>query len=1502
MIQTESLWERERKHSPGDNAETELREAELQEAELRTMREAAMQLAARLGWLPKISSSDTFARRCRKLTAVFQDVFKGVDAAFAQAPSSEDLLWLRDNAQQLSSAARLVADDLVPLTHLPHVGNGGEIVPRVLAIAEAFFDETEDLFCKNKFKAFCLAFEETTPLQFHEIGALVPALKLVLLERIASRGKCLVDDPTSRSSKRVTTQIRSLRNATQTSWKEELEALIPFDWILREDPAGAYAAMDIESRNVYRERVANIAKRSDRTELEVAKEALTLARYAQQKKFSDARIALRESHIGYYLVSEGVSEGTTLLCQRVGYHPTFSERLRTWLRKHPDEYLFFGIGVLTFAIMTGAVWLLTPAWTSPVLVLLSMLILLLPSSQAAVQLMNYLTTSLLPAGSLPKLDFSENIPNDCTTLVAIPTLLLNEEQVHALVESLEVRFLGNHNRNLHFALVSDLPDSHQLAPEDNPLVALAARLIRELNERYSAQNSGSFYLFHRHRVYNPRQRGWMGWERKRGKLLDLNQLLRGQYDRFPVKVGDLSTLSKIRFVITLDTDTELPRGTAHRMVGAMAHPLNQAIIDPVNNIVVAGYGILQPRVGISVQCTARSRLAAIFAGETGLDPYTRAISDVYQDLYGEGTFAGKGIYEVDTISRVLDRRFPRNALLSHDLVEGAYARAGLTTDIVVIEDYPSHYSAYNRRKHRWLRGDWQIVEWLTDRVRDQSGARVPNPISLVSRWKILDNLRRSLVEPATCLLLLFGWLVMGHPFLWTLATICILFVPAWVEFAIALIRATVARQPRIASEALGNLMAANFTILLTLTLLAHQTLLSLDAVVRALVRYTVTRQRLLDWETAAEAELGGMRRTPVDRYIDWMPFFAIGLGLVIWLARPQSLLAAAPILGLWACSKLLALWLNGSPLEAAPEIARKDVWFLRRTALHTWRYFAQFSSEEHNWLVPDNIQDAPRKVAASVSPTNMGLLLNARQAANELGYITVPELVELTRKTLDTLIRLPKYRGHLMNWYETRTLKPKPPFFISSVDSGNLVASLWTLQQGCLDHLRQPLVARELTEGLLDHLRVLVNLRALPKRVLSRSEAEFRGGRLQEDDWLTPVLNFPDHVLDEKTSPAESDPDSEIAWFREQARLRVQNVRNTVRGYIPWMLPEFAELREKLMADASSIDDVLLRQLPDLISELEARLDDTLQSVRNGDGPLWERLRLMLPEARQNALRLIEDLRQISEQAGALANAMDFTFLLDEQRLLMSVGFDAKSEELQPYCYDLLATEPRTAVFIAIAKEDIPQDCWFRLNRPFTRDRGRPVLLSWTGTMFEYLMPSIWMRTYPNTLLDRASVAAVQAQQAYAADKGIPWGISESACSKRNEAGDYHYEAFGVPNLAQKKSGSDPLIVSPYSTLLALNVDRKAALSNLHRMDALGWFGPYGFYEAGDYTNSRSRFHGPRCEIVRSWMVHHEGMSLLALANFLCDNVVQHWFHSDRRVQATELLLQEKPVSHMRPV
>jgi cyclic beta-1,2-glucan synthetase len=1474
-----SIAEAESQHEPAGEA-----------SDLPGLRAAAKEFASRLGWLPGVRTSKTFSRRCRKLKTAFQPLFAKVEAARRLNPESDDLRWFSDNDQLIYGELRSVAGELKPMKQLPHArGRKGEVVPRVLALAQAFLDLTGNHFREAAFTTFLQAFQEDTVLELREVWAAVPALKLVLLERIVARCRCLLQDPTNQSNG-LSVCVRSLRDITHTSWKSALEPLIGFDAILRRDPAGSYARMDFESRYLYQKKLSKIARRSDLPETEVAREALLLAQQAQARTYRDPRSKMRQSHIGYYLIGEG----RETLCQRVGSRPDFIQSLRAQLRRHPDEFFLPGIAILTFATITGILLLLTSPSSPPELLVLSVLMLLVPCSQSAVQIMNYLVSALLPAQILPKLDCSEGVPDDCVTLVAIPTLLLNEKQVRGLVEDLEVRFLGNHDPNIHFALVSDLPDSDEPAPESNPLIDLCASLIHELNERYGGKQMGSFFLLHRHRVYNPREKGWMGWERKRGKLLDLNKVLRGQYDSFPIKVGDLSVLPKVRFVLALDSDTELPRGAAHRMVGTMIHPLNQAIIDPEKNIVVAGYGILQPRVAVSVQSTARSRLAAIYAGETGLDIYTRAISDAYQDLYGEGSYTGKGIYEVDTVHRVLDQRFPRNALLSHDLIEGAYARAGLASDIEVIEDYPSHYSAFNRRKHRWLRGDWQIAEWLSSRVPDESGAHVANPISLVSRWKILDNLRRSLVEPATFLFLMFGWLIPGESAIrWTLAAILILIIPSWFELAFGLVRAIALRKKTVALEAVSAFYGTNFSVLLTVIFLAHQTLLSLDAVVRALVRRNVTRERMLEWETAAEAELG-TRSTPIDRYLNWMPFFAAAVGLLVWLVQPHSLIAAIPILVLWAGSKLVAEWLNEAPSLPGENLSRPDTLFLRRAAVYTWRYFAEFCTEEHNWLIPDNVQEQPPAVAARISPTNLGLLLNARQVAVELGYLTVPELALLTQQTLTTAARLAKHRGHLLNWYDTRTLVPLDPRFVSSVDSGNLLASLWTLQHGCLDRLRRPLFERCLAEGLLDHFRVLAEAKVLPRKQLAQYEASFR-----DKKWRLSILELRETDFESRAAE-ESGRDDDTNWFSLQAQLRVRNIRQLVQSYEPWWLPEFAPLREELGVSATSIGRVPVQQLPDLIRELQAQIDRMLPSLPEERRLLCGDLMKLLAQARTNAVFLAENLRKLGAQAGEMADAMDFGFLLDPHRKLMSVGFDTQSGQLQNSCYDLLATESRIAIFVAIAKEDIPQDGWFLLGRRHTLDHGRPVLLSWTGTMFEYLMPSLWMRSYPDTLLDRARVAAVRSQQAYAARRGVPWGISESAYSKLDEHGNYQYQAFGLPQLSLMRRESNPLVISPYSTFLALSVDPPASLRNLRRMQALGWFGSFGFYESADYTTSRGRLGWSRSQIVRCWMAHHQGMSLLSVANLLCDNVVQRWFHTDTRVQATELLLQEKPVVHVR--
>jgi len=1463
-----------------------------------TLRVKAEDLAQNLPWLPSVRSSNLFYERLYAVREALKPIFRATASPLPESGVSDDFRWLYDNVRLLDTEQQSLGEAFKRLRKIPHVRNaGGEVVPRVLAVAEGYLVATEYRFGEEEFSSFIQAFQSTVILEIRELWGLVPALRLVLLERIAARGGRAVTDPAGEHG--VGVCIRSLRDISQISWREILEPLIQLDHVLREDPAGSYGEMDFDSRDLYRKKLSQIARHSDFSETDVAREAVKLAREAQRRDYKDARVALRESHVGYYLLGAGKAS----LYERVGYRAPFFQKLQAWLRGHPDEFFLPGIEILTLVIMSAAVWFLTDAYSAPLLIVLAMLVLLLPSSQSAAQLMNYLTTALMPAEILPKMDFSEGIPEDCTSLVAVPCLLLNEEQVHGLVEDLEVRFLGNHDPNLHFALLSDLPDAREPASEESPLIDLCSALIKELNAKYAGRNMGSFFLLHRHRVYNPRERVWMGWERKRGKLLDLNNLLRGQFDSFPVKIGDASVLPEVRFVITLDSDTELPRGSARRMIGAMAHPLNQAIIDPEKNIVVEGYGILQPRVGVSVQSTARSRLAAIYAGETGLDIYTRAISDAYQDLYGEGSFTGKGIYEVDAVFKVLSRRFPRNALLSHDLIEGAYARAGLASDIEVIEDYPSHYSAFNRRKHRWLRGDWQIAGWLFPRVRNESGARVPNPLSLISWWKIFDNLRRSLVEPATFVLLVFGWLAaVGTPGHWTLAALAILFVPVWFQLVFGLLRAAFTRKMRTARESLSAFYVANISVFLNFVFLAHQMLLALDAVVRASVRRLVTRERLLEWETAAQAEMGSERQAPVDTYLNLIPLLAIALGALVALARPAALPAAIPVLLLWFCSKPVASWLNQPSVAPRAEASQKDVRFLRSAALRTWRYFAEFSSEEHHWLLPDNVQEEPPAVAARVSPTNLGLLLNARQVACEFGYLCLPEFAEQTLRTLATIEQLKKYRGHLLNWYDTRTLQPLAPQFVSSVDSGNLLASLWTLQQGCLETLRRPLVHARLREGLLDYLRELLQLRTLPRRQLASLQKKLRSA-----NWLQAILSLDDAAL--SVSRVTAKPrgaragvrEEDTGWFLEEAQRRVRAVRQLVNGCLPWLLPEFSPLRLNSGLGLTASETLSLEQLPNFMSRLEEGLERALRSTDADEhAPLYSRLLQVLPAARANVVNLIRDLRLVALETGKLAEHMEFGFLFNRRRKMMSVGFDVDSGKLQSACYDLLATESRTAIFAAIAKDDIPQESWFLLGRAHTLDEGRPVLLSWSGTMFEYLMPGLWLRSYSNTLLERSRAAVVRSQQAYAAKRHVPWGISESAYYKFDEAGNYQYYAFGLPHLALGKREMKAPVISPYSTFLALNVDPVAALQNLRWMADMGWFGAHGFYEAADYAASRRWFWRPRHHLVRCWMAHHQGMSLLAIANFLNDNVVQRWFHSERRVQATELLLHEKPVADVR--
>ena len=707
------------------------------------------------GWhvAHKPGGAGSFGRRIDATAQSLDQLFVVLDArpvpTYLPGEPLDPLLELRQNPRLLRSVVVEVSTVRKKLGRLPRTIRDQENdEPRIVTVADAYLQATGSEYNADAIKTFIDQVQQYDALELQELWALAPVMKFLLLEEIIVQANGVLQDEASHTeagAELLKTRMRSLRDIGYADWFTLIEPLVVYDPVLQQDPVNAYRFMDFDSREAYRKRVAEIARYSDCSELEVAQAALKLALESKEKhRVEDARLRARRGHVGYYIIDRGFPQ----LASRVGYRPRFIDRLRQTIWNNADDFYIGGIQIITVVLIGLILAPLVPTYPIFGGLTLAFLLLLLPVTQGAVDLVNNTVTAVFKAYALPKLDFSKGVPQPFTTLVVIPALLMKEKQVRELFDDLEVRYLANQDRNIHFGLLTDLPDS-VTRPRQNdtdPLVDLAIQLTNELNERYANAGAGSFFLLHRHRIFNARQGVWMGWERKRGKLLDLNKLLKGQFDPFPVKAGNLSALTHAQYVITLDSDTQLPRGTAHSMIGAMAHPLNRAIIDPELRIVTEGYGILQPRVGVSVQSASRSRLASIYSGQTGFDIYTRAISDAYQDLYGEGIFTGKGIYEINTLHAVLDRRFPRNSLLSHDLIEGSYARVGLTTDIEVIDDYPSHYSAYTRRKHRWLRGDWQIAQWLFSKVPDESGRYVRNPIATISRWKIFDNLRRSLVE------------------------------------------------------------------------------------------------------------------------------------------------------------------------------------------------------------------------------------------------------------------------------------------------------------------------------------------------------------------------------------------------------------------------------------------------------------------------------------------------------------------------------------------------------------------------------------------------------------------------------------------------------------------------------------------------------------------------------------------------------------------------------------
>ncbi|MES2637256.1 MAG: glucoamylase family protein, partial [Pseudomonadota bacterium] len=1273
----------------------------------------------------------------------------------------------------------------------------------------------------------------------------------------------------------IANSVSSLRFIGSMDWHNFVEQLSVVEKLLSQDPSNQYAQQDFATRDRYRHAIEDVARlmpqnkakeydnQHSQYEISAARMCIDLASTAYNLMGSSHRSA----HVGYYLIDDGLK----LLKQKLNCQSSLAATFKQACS--PYKLVFYVGSILIITVLLSAV-IATALYTNSFndwLIWLIVGVAFIGSSSLAVSLVNLLVTQTIIPHALPRLDFSKGVPEQHRTIVVIPTLISSLAEIDSLLEALEIRYLGNRDANLWFALLTDFRDAPaKVMAEDAALIAHARSSIKALNSRYSTERPCIFYLFHRQREWNAVDKIWMGYERKRGKLEQFNTLLRNgdmsanNESAFTEIVGDIGILNTIKYVITLDTDTQLPRDSARKLIGNMAHLLNRPVFDVAAGRIKNGYAILQPRATTGLMSANQTWFTKLYAGESGMDPYTREVSDVYQDIFAEGSFVGKGIYDVDAFRQAVDGRFPNNLILSHDLLESGYARSALVSDVDLIEEYPATYTMDISRRHRWVRGDWQLSGWLLPRVPGAGGLnanRKPNPLSALSIWKIVDNLRRSLNALSLFILLVSGWLI-GSSIVTVLTiqaiVLTILFLPAILSNLIALLNIPKERSLFAHLRLSGQAAMQSFLLaLLSLVFLPYEAAINSDAILRSAGRMLLTKRNLLLWHSPVYTKRNACASRP-DFYKEMWIAPAVSLVLVGLFAGLQTFyeslpgawltvwILSAPILLLWFVSPLIAWWISKPITSKEAELTLEQSGFLHSSARRTWRYFDQFVTAEENWLPPDNVQFYPAPVIASrTSPTNIGMGLLANLAAYDFGYITATHLLRLTENTLTTMEKLTRYHGHFYNWYDTRTLQVLNPQYVSSVDSGNLAGCLLTLQAGLLELKNQPLNVAQCLRGLNDTLVILAeHVPILPAKAIENKI------KLLQEMLQQAILN----------ASAESNS-SQRTQSAHLIFIPIQQVASELLA----ALPSEMDRQDELMY---------------WVNAFNTQVNDCLEETKND---------LQRSYADKKRCQIIDDLVARANILGE----MDFTFLYDYSTDLLSIGFDVGERRRDPSCYDLLASEARLASFLLIAQGQLPQKHWFSLGRLLTSLSGEISLLSWSGSMFEYLMPQLMMPSFENTLLNQTCKAVVRQQIKYGQSKGVPWGISESCYNATDIGQVYQYRAFGVPGLGFKRGLADDLVIAPYASALALMVMPNEACKNLQKLASNGFVGQYGFYEAIDYTPNRlprGKNHAP----IHTFMAHHQGMSLLSFAYVLMDKPMQRRFMSVPSIKATELLLQER--------
>ncbi len=1312
--------------------------------------------------------------------------------------------------------------------------------------------------------------------------------------------------------------ITSLRNLRTIDWKDFVESLSAMEAVLQTDPSKIYTRMDFHSRDVCRHQVETLAKKSGLEEEKVAEAAISLA----QEKMNDADSEDRQKTVTYFLAGQGLHK----LEQKIGYKMGVSKYLCASLKKIALPVYLLSFIVLTVSVIT--VMFQTAVLQSGWARLLGVITVGLVASRSAISIVNWFVTLIIPPKSMLKLDFSKGIPESHRTAVVIPTILSSIHGVKKLLEQQEVRYLANRSPNLIMVLLTDFADApEENMPEDESLLNAALTGLRELNRRYAENGNTIFYLINRPRCQNESQGCWMGYERKRGKLIQFNKLVKeGTTEPFSTIEGNIQGLRNIRYVIVLDSDTSLPPQAAWKMTATLAHPLNHPHIDPKRNFVNNGYGMLQPRLAASLPNSRQSLFSRLFAGDAGIDPYTREISNIYQDVFGQSQFIGKGIYEVNTFDTVLGKRFPENRILSHDMIEGSYIRCGFLNDVELVEEHPSRYLSDVSRRFRWARGDWQIARWHSSSVPGLEGKTVHNPISALAKWMIIDNLRRTLVPAAFLAAFILGCFGTADTALsWMVSLIAIFFLPDLLKTIYSLVvkpehlRWGTHIRHTIRDE------ARNWAIdILDLAQIPFSAYFYSKAILLTCWRVLVSHKYMLQWQTASDAEQNVNNTLRGILSTMWIaPLGAVVIAALIvvpkipaiaeygWLRHiptspnePAGLAIITILLTAWFFSPVIAWWLSRPTLPTGQDMTNEQKIFLRKIARRTWAFFDQFVSLENNWLPPDNFQEEHSVGQAHrTSPTNIGMALVSNLAACDFGYISAKKLIQNISETFKTLEELPRYHGHFYNWYDTRTLQTFHPRYVSTADSGNLTGSLVTLSAGFAQMPDYPIMPTKWLDGLSDTAEILFDeLQAAAKdkhakndgdnsyrikKIISQQikSLESVSGLFEINNSLSTfglVITEIEDIVSEE---------SEAYYWVCSLRDQCKDLQSDIVYLAPW-------LKLKQDSGAAQQTDPFTDKIPTLRELADLKTHPSF-SAQERERPNESSLNDAVALAVERAVQRIDALENLQNRCRELSET-DLSFLYDPTHRLMSIGYNPETHQRDQGYYDLLASEARLSSFLGVAFGQLPIDHWFCLGRQLVPVGKGKVLISWSGSMFEYLMPQLFMPAYEATLLKESCDQAVQCQINHGLRYSMPWGVSESCFNQIDINKVYQYRGFGVVGMGLKRGLKDDFVIAPYATAMAVMIKPVTACKNLQEMIKLGFLGRYGFYEAIDYTRSRVP-QGKNFAIVRAYMSHHSGMSLLALNNALLGQLMQNRFQSDPRIHASLLLLQERvPVVEVR--